>query len=363
MKVCKKQLIALLSGIFLCVSVKAQATIAVEKCMICHGKPELKRVDAAGKVHYLFVNLKVLKASVHAKKVCTDCHADVTVIPHTQKPKRVNCQRCHYKGNPQGAPQIDKYMEYEKSVHAQEVRKGNPKAPVCQDCHGNHDVRKTKDPLSHVFKNNVPETCGRCHMEEYAQYRHSIHGTALLDKGIMDAPSCTDCHGEHLILRHTNPQSPTYATRIVKTCAHCHEAVNIVGKYGINVEQVETYERSFHGIAVKFGEKTVANCASCHGVHNILPPEDPHSTVYIKNIPKTCGKPNCHPGANINFARGKIHVNPEKKSAGIIYWIALFFKILTASVLLGLIIHIAMDLYRRTQEYQQKKKEFKEMEE
>lgn len=120
-----------------------------------------------------------------------------------------------------------------------------------------------------------------------------------------------------------------------------------MGKYGIEVEQVKTYERSFHGVAIKFGEKKVANCASCHGTHNILLPEDPDSPVNINNIPETCGKPDCHPGANINYAKGKIHVNPYKKEAGAIYYVAFFFKWLTILTMCGLIIHIILDLQKR----------------
>lgn len=332
------------------------STIAIQKCMICHGKTELKRVEETGKIKYLYVDLTLLQASVHKKKVCTDCHADVIEIPHRSRPERVNCRRCHYKGNPEGAPQVDKYFEYEQSVHYLEILKGNKKAPLCQDCHGNHDVKKVEDPLSHVNKNKVAETCGKCHLKIYSNYTNSVHGVALLEKGIKESPTCTSCHGEHKIIRHEEPTSPTYSTNVPKTCGQCHSAVDIVGKYGISVEQVETFERSFHGIAGKYGERTVANCASCHGVHDILPAEDPRSSVNIANIPKTCGKIDCHPGANINYAKGKIHVNPHKRSSGIIYWVALFFKLLTAGTLLGLIAHIFLDLYRRSEEWRKQKK-------
>jgi hypothetical protein len=160
--------------------------------------------------------------------------------------------------------------------------------------------------------------------------------------GKEDSAVC-DCHGEHTIAY--EPRSPTYVTRIPVTCSRCHASVTVVGKYGIQTEQVATYDRSFHGIAIKFGGKTVANCASCHGIHDILPSSNPKSAVHVDNIPKTCGK--CHEGANANYAKGKIHVDPTKREAGPVYWVSLFFKWLTISTMIGLGVHIGLDLFRR----------------
>jgi hypothetical protein len=58
-----------------------------------------------------------------------------------------------------------------------------------------------------------------------------------------------------------------------------------------------------------------------------------------------CGK--CHPGAGDNFAKGKIHVDPTKPEAGIIYYVASFFKYFTLSVMLALVIYIILDLRKK----------------
>jgi len=47
------------------------------------------------------------------------------------------------------------------------------------------------------------------------------------------------------------------------------------------------------------GQLFQANCASCHGVHNILPSSDPRSSVNAANLAKTCGV--CHAGAGSRF--------------------------------------------------------------
>lgn len=323
----------------------ADARISLEKCTLCHGKPEFRKILVDGKIRDLFATADSLKGSVHEKKTCVDCHFDVSEIPHRQRPQRVTCTHCHYKGNAEGAPQSDAYLEYFGSVHGNAIAGGNTKAPLCQDCHGNHSIRKTKDPTSAVSRGNVAETCGRCHIEIYAVYKTSIHGMAV-SQGIPEAPSCTGCHGEHKIYAHKDPKSTVFATHVAAQCSTCHGSVSIMSKYGIEAEQVTTYQNSFHGVASGFGSRTVANCASCHGVHDIRPSEDPRSMVNPKNIPATCGK--CHPGANPNFAVGKMHVDSHSKESGIIYYTAQFFKYLTIGTMLALIAHIFLDMYGRT---------------
>jgi hypothetical protein len=332
-----------LTGAIFLLLVAASAE-ALPKCLVCHGKPTLSKVLPSGRAVSLFVDENQLKESVHAGRICTDCHSDITAIPHKGEIKRVSCVRCQYKGNPVGAPQKDIYVEYAKSVHGVAAASGNIKAPVCQDCHGTHNIRSPKNAASQMNKAHIPETCGRCHLTVFADYRESVHWQAFAG-GKKDSAVCTDCHGEHAIRPHDNPESSTYTSRVPKTCSRCHASVAVVGKYGINTEQVATYGRSFHGIAIKYGGKTVSNCASCHGVHDIRPSDDPKSAVYVDNIPKTCGK--CHAGANVNYAKGKIHVDPTKKEAGLIYWVSFFFKWLTISVMVGLSAHIGLDLFRR----------------
>ncbi len=317
-----------------------------QKCLICHGKVGFKKVESTGQVRHLFVDTKALSKSVHKGKQCTDCHFDVRGIPHKKTPEKVQCVRCHYNGSPEGVPESDAYLAYEKSVHGRELAAGNEKAPACQDCHGDHKIKHVKDDNSVTSHGLIAETCGKCHMKEYAEYTGSVHGRAV-EEGIEDAPTCTGCHGEHSIEKSEREGSSVYVKNISKLCSDCHSVESVVGKYGIEVEQVATFQDSFHGVANKFGSKTVANCSSCHGVHNILEDTNPQSSVHPDNIPTTCGKEGCHPGANANYAKGKIHVNVHSKDAGIIYWIALFFKYLTISVMCGLLGHIALDFYRK----------------
>ena len=326
----------------LCVAPSAYGQVA--GCDVCHGKPDFKRVHRSGRTQSLFVDRADIDASVHAGKACIDCHVDVVEIPHSTPPQHVNCNQCHYRGNTVGAPQSDIYQEYKESVHGKASSDGDLKAPACQDCHGSHRIMGHLDPAARVSRPNVTKTCGRCHLEIFSQFRTSIHGVELAN-GNPDVPACTGCHSEHGIRSSEDPKSPTQLANVSKTCSSCHALEGIVGKYGISTGQVETYEESFHGVAIQYGMRTVANCASCHGVHDIRPPQDPESSVNVANIPKTCGK--CHPGANSNFAKGKMHVQAKDPASGIVYYVASFFKWLTILTVCGLGAHILLDLFRQ----------------
>jgi len=73
------------------------------------------------------------------------------------------------------------------------------------------------------------------------------------------------------------------------TCGRCNGDERLSSRYSFG-DKVPAYEYSFHGLAVRGGQKTAANCASCHGVHNILPSADSRSTINPANLQKTCGQ-------------------------------------------------------------------------
>jgi len=323
---------------------QSQTAAADAKCLICHSRADLFRLGPEGRRISLFVDTTVIRSSVHGKWSCTDCHSTVSAIPHQPGVPRVECTRCHFAGNRVGAPEGQLYDQYKESIHGVAALSGNVKAPFCQDCHGTHQIHHRTDPTSPIAKNSIAGTCGKCHIEETTAYRISIHGAALA-QGIQDAPACSDCHGEHEIRARADPESKVNSENIPNTCSACHGEETLMGRYGVESVQVGTYEDSYHGIAVKFGQKQAANCASCHGVHDILPASDPRSRINVANIPETCG--GCHQDANSNYARGRIHVDATKKDAGVIYYIASFFKYLTIGTLAVLILNILLDLRRK----------------
>ncbi len=314
------------------------------RCQVCHGKRDLKVEVRPGVYRTLFVDYEAFQTSVHHRLRCVDCHRDVVSIPHRQVPRKIYCLQCHFAGNVVGAPVERMPEKYKESIHGKARLAGNPDAPDCQDCHTTHNVRPPDDPQSTVYKTHVIETCGKCHIRQLQDYLEGIHGQTL-KKGDLAAPACNDCHQEHDVLPPDDPRSSINPENVVKTCAKCHENERLMTQRGVPVEQVETYKESFHGIALEFGMKTAANCVSCHGYHRILPRDDPQSPINPKNLAKTCGK--CHPRASETVAIGSFHINPKEPSAGIVYAVSTFFKWFTYSVILGLILHILLDLYGR----------------
>ena len=261
---------------------------AEDNCSACHDQQVAK-----------------LAKSAHASLACSSCHVKHDEYPHPANIPKPVCTDCHTQ---QGA-------DYELSVHGQAAKKGGA-APDCSMCHGAaHELLNTKVA---AFRISVIDTCSACHGEVVEQYRKSVHGKALA-AGIMQAPLCTDCHGEHRILKHSNDESKVSATNISETCGNCHGNVTLSAKFGLPVDRLTSFDASFHGLAAKEGNETVANCASCHGVHNILPSTDPQSSINPKNLAKTCGK--CHQGAGERFAITPVHMvagQSETSAVGIV---------------------------------------------
>jgi len=195
-----------------------------------------------------------------------------------------------------------------------------------------------------VSRKNIINTCGQCHLGIKRDYLEGVHGQYYL-KGSQDVPVCIDCHSEHNIQTPQTLSSSVYATKVAKVCSRCHDNEALSRQYGLLTSRLKTYSHSFHGIASSFGEAHVANCASCHGFHDIRPWSDPKSSINPNNLPQTCGQ--CHPGAGKNFAKGKIHVISEKLSNKWAYYVRIFYIVLISSIISVFLIFISVDLGHR----------------
>lgn len=351
-----------------------------DACLACHGD------EATARSQLIYVDPKVFSQSIHASLKCTDCHVDASEtptpnekVPHLKTLKDVNCTSCHYKGNPDGAPNFTPMQQYKTSVHGRaSLERGDTDVATCPTCHGKHNIRPASDPESTIYRANIPRTCavchdnmqmvlkhnihaeqpyreyeqsvhgkalfkdglvtlaavctdchgvhdiqgngeadlkphqprtcGRCHLDEYHAYSRSFHGRAFKE-GIVDAPTCADCHGEHKIAAPWNPESSVSALHVTYTCASCHDDVTKMSKYNILTNKVSTFKKSDHGMGKDLGIVSVATCVSCHGYHDILPPSDPESSINPSHLRETCGKPNCHPNPTAELLQAKIHVD------------------------------------------------------
>jgi len=273
-----------------------------------------------------------LKKSAHAGVGCATCHARHEEYPHPEGVAKPQCGQCHAR----------EAAEYASSIHGQEKAKGNAAAADCNFCHGTaHELTPTK---TFEFRKTVPDTCGTCHEGPASQFRGSIHGK-LLAQGAGQAPTCATCHGAHIIQKPISPQSKVNPLHVVETCGGCHDGLVLTKRFGRAGTPVESYKESFHGLALKAGQPTVASCASCHGYHDILPSSDPRSHINPRNIAKTCGA--CHPGAGKEFQIGLVHVIDPKQKAPAVRWAEWFYLMLIPGTIGVMLLHHGGDFVRK----------------
>jgi hypothetical protein len=379
-------------------------------CLSCHQDESLATQDARGKKISLYVSAAKIKQSVHRKLSCSDCHLHIKDDAHAAgglKPvdREVDCERCHRKAekeyeqglhakmvmngmeraaycndchgdhailpgkNPNSMTHLSNIAKtcnrchsdlefikqhalgttipgeaFRTSVHAKtgEV--------TCTSCHGSHNLRSLIDPKSSIFRSNIPQTCGACHPEITKLFVESIHGV-LAERGRADSPTCTTCHGIHGIKAKIDPASQVNEKRIaLTTCPQCHAAERISNEYKLTNVQVKSYYDSFHGLSYLGGSTFSANCASCHGVHDIRPSSDPKSMISKENLQKTCGA--CHPGASANFGKGKIHsvasITGAEFGEKVVGWIRIIYLVLIALVIGGMTLFNFTDWLRKT---------------
>ncbi|MEI8188438.1 MAG: cytochrome b/b6 domain-containing protein [candidate division NC10 bacterium] len=335
-------------------------------CQSCHGAHVVKRAAQLGMAvrescHQPMV--QGYQASIHGKAVaqgvkeaaqCRDCHG----IAHDLLPQKdpgaptsrakiaETCARCHADRaliEKRKIPVPQAFQLYQKSVHGRAVAAGKP-AATCNNCHASHQILRANDPKSTVYRENIPKMCGSCHGQETKVYLESIHGTAVR-RGLTKSPVCTDCHGEHSISGVQDPNSRVSVAQVTKTCASCHQALEITEKYGLSGNRVATYQESFHGLAARAGNLTAANCSSCHGFHDVRPSTDPKSSISRNNLVATCGK--CHPGASENFARGAVHVAVTQKEAPILFYIQMFYLAMIVGTIGGMLGHNGLDFLKK----------------
>jgi hypothetical protein len=195
------------------------------------------------------------------------------------------CRDCHKEmGDKLGQPVTD--MD-KGDVHAS-------RGLSCADCHGGNPA--AEDAEVAMDKKNgflgappiakIPEFCGRCHAnpgymrkfsvsiptDQLEKYWGSQHGMTL-KKGGTEVATCVNCHGTHTILPAKNPQSSVWAVNVPKTCDKCHGNVELMKKYGRDVNVYKDYAAGVHGQALLEKKDLGAPaCNDCHGNHGALPP-------------------------------------------------------------------------------------------
>lgn len=179
----------------------------------------------------------------------------------------------------------DQLQRYRESQHGKLLARGDDKVAVCTDCHGGHRILAANDPSSTVYTTNVPQTCARCHANgeymrgygipthQYALYRESVHGKALLERKDRRAPTCATCHGSH-------GAAPPGFGEVANVCGNCHAATE---RY---------YLEGAHGRAAE--GSGAPRCVTCHGRYDVGPASD---ALFTGSEPGRCTT--CHGGGEI----------------------------------------------------------------
>ena len=281
-------------------------------CSLCHRKQGdlwTENTPVADETH--------LAEDIHWQKGlrCHDCHGGAPKLDqfknHRDDPtfrslrKRENvpgfCGHCHssfeymQKYNP--SARVDQETNYWKSGHGLRLQASSQgenamadkAVATCVDCHGGHGMLAVGSAKSPVYPAHVAETCARCHANtstmagrtyhdrpigsgQYDQWRRSVHGRALLEKGDLSAPTCNDCHGNHGAL-------PPGVDSVANACGACH------GK----IATLFAETRMKH----TFQQVGLPGCATCHGTHEIT---HPHDEMLGMEDSAVCAK--CHNSQN-----------------------------------------------------------------
>ncbi len=150
--------------------------------------------------------------------------------------------------------------------------------------------------LAFASENN----CMTCHQdfEDDDGPAHKISSDIHYVNGL----GCVDCHGGDPSLDDMDDVRDSKGYRGVPDfkevpgfCASCHSDAAYMHEHNpaLPTDQLLKYKTSTHGKQLfGKGDTNVANCISCHTVHEIGDANMPHSSTYAQNIPATCGK--CH---------------------------------------------------------------------
>jgi len=319
-----------------------------EACFACHARPGFQTTLPSGEVLYLTVDPQVYGNSVHGEQgfLCVHCHGNITGYPHPPLTAasrrdlslslyRTSCIDCH-------PAEYDTTLD---SVHQVALAGGHPEAAICTDCHGTHNIQPPGRPHS-----RGSQMCELCHSEIFELYKGSVHGTALLAEGNPDVPSCVDCHQVHSVQGPTTDQFHLFSPQI---CAECHADPEMMDRYGISTEVLDTYVSDFHGTTVVLFQSIAPDqetnkpvCIDCHGVHDMKQVDDPESQVIKENLLATCQR--CHPDATANFPTSWIsHYQPSPEHAPLVYFVNLFYSIFIPVLLGGMALFIATDVRKR----------------
>ena len=240
-------------------------------CLVCHGNTAMVR-DAAlaaksgapsgfgDSIH----GSALEKSGLSVAPNCASCHGVHEILPPSDPDSRTartrvpaTCGGCHAKI----------LTAFDTGVHAEALRKGNPRAPVCIDCHSAHSV---KTPETAAWKVGVVKECGTCHTDLIETYRDTYHGQ-VTELGFARVATCADCHGSHAIHAPSDPASTVSPKNLLTTCRKCHPgATENFTKYDPHADYKNRRRNPLLFYTAKFMKWLLVGVFTFFGIHTLL---------------------------------------------------------------------------------------------
>jgi hypothetical protein len=239
-------------------------------CLRCHGDPKVfpRAARLAGNDPKMFADSihgkALMKSGLTVAPNCATCHGwheirrpedPASSVARPKVPQL--CGSCHSR--------IDQV--FETSVHGQQLKKGNTKAPVCIDCHTAHAVRTTEQV---TWRLSVIKECGTCHESFSETYRDTYHGQ-VTSLGFTRVAACADCHGAHDVLPASDPRSTVSKERRLETCQKCHKGATAnFAKYDPHADPRDKARSPFLYYTALFMRILLAGVFGFFGIHTAL---------------------------------------------------------------------------------------------
>ncbi len=117
---------------------------------------------------------------VSRSPVCTDCHGihkiESPIVKTTSTSTTAiatdSCAKCH-EGvalSQEFGVASERVSSYRDSYHGLASKFGSKVAANCSSCHGVHNILPSSDARSMISANNLPQTCGQCHVGASANF-------------------------------------------------------------------------------------------------------------------------------------------------------------------------------------------------
>lgn len=238
-------------------------------CGACHGDANMAGMEPSDTgIVATFVDSThgraLMRGGLLVAPTCVSCHGAHDILGKGEAESRVHrtnvpatCGTCH-----EGIR-----VSFARGYHGQQLQDGNPRAPVCSDCHTAHGITRadTTD-----WQLDVINECGTCHQDLLRTYRDTFHGK-VTELGYLRVATCAACHGAHEVLPASDPRSPVHASNRQATCNTCHPGTNAnFALYDPHADPHDRERNAWLFLTARFMEVLLVGVFAFFGIHTSL---------------------------------------------------------------------------------------------